>query len=61
MRKTTRDVPVALIELDPENPRIKAALERQGIVNPTEEQISFHLTAAVSSIGSGGHGYRRLR
>ena len=61
MRKTTQDVPVALIELDPENPRIKAALERQGIQNPTEEQISFHLSAAVSSIGSGGHGYRRLR
>ena len=61
MRKVTQDVPVALIDLDPENPRIRAALERQGIQDPSEEQLSFHLSAAVNSVGSGGHGYRRLR
>lgn len=61
MRKTTQDVAVALIELDPENPRIRAALERQGIREPTEEQLSFHLSAAANSVGSGGHGYRRLQ
>ena len=61
MRKTTQDVDVDRIELDPENPRIQAALERQGIQDPSEEQLSFHLSAAVNSVGSGGHGYRRLR
>ena len=61
MRKITQDVAVDLIELDPDNPRIQAALERQGIQDPTEEQLSFHLSAAVNSVGSGGHGYRRLR
>lgn len=61
MRKTAKEVPVDLIELDPENPRIRAAIERQGIQNPSEEDLSFHLSAAVSGLGSGGHGYRRLR
>ena len=61
MRKTTTYVAVASIELDPENPRIQAALERQGIQDPSEEQLSFHLSAAANSVGSGGHGYRRLR
>ena len=61
MRKVAKDVPVALIDLDPENPRIRAAIERQGIEYPSEEQLSFHLSAAVNSVGSGGHGYRRLR
>lgn len=61
MRKTAEAIPVHLIELDPENPRIRAAMERQGIENPTEEQLSFHLSAATSGLGSGGHGYRRLR
>ena len=61
MRKTTQDVDVARIELDPENPRIQAALERQGIQDPSEEDLSFHLSAAVTGVGSGGHGYRRLR
>ena len=61
MRKENQDVPVELIDLDPENPRIRAALERQGIEDPSEDQISFHLAAAVTSVGSGGQGYRRLR
>lgn len=61
MRKVAKEVPVALIDLDPENPRIRAAIERQGIQDPSEEQLSFHLSAAVNSVGSGGHGYRRLR
>ncbi|MCY4487341.1 MAG: hypothetical protein OXF11_09530 [Deltaproteobacteria bacterium] len=61
MRKVTKDVPVALIDLDPENPRIRAAIERQGIEDPSEDQLSFYLSAAVNSVGSGGHGYRRLR
>ena len=61
MRKTTQTVLVEEIELDKENPRIRAALERQGIQNPSDEQLSFHLSAAVTSAGSGGHGYRRLR
>lgn len=61
MRKTTEDVPISSIELDPENPRIKAALERWGIEVPSEEQISFHLLGAANSVGSGGQGYRRLR
>ena len=61
MRKVTKEVPIALIDLDPENPRIRAAIERQGIQDPSEEQLSFHLSAAVSSVGSGGQGYRRLR
>ena len=61
MRKRTQEVPVVLIDLDPENPRIRAAIERQGISDPTEDQLSFHLSAAVNSVGSGGHGYRRLR
>lgn len=61
MRKRTQDVPIASIELDPENPRIEAALQRQAIQNPTQEQLSFHLSAAANSVGSGGHGYRRLR
>ena len=61
MRKVAKDVPVALIDLDPENPRIRTAIKRQGIENPSEDQLSFHLSAAVNSVGSGGHGYRRLR
>ena len=61
MLKRTQEVPVVLIDLDPENPRIRAAIERQGIQDPTEDQLSFHLSAAVNSVGSGGHGYRRLR
>ena len=61
MRKTTQDVDIAQIELDPENPRIQAALERQGIKHPSEDDLSFHLSAAVTGVGSGGHGYRRLR
>ena len=61
MRKIAREVPVAQIDLDPDNPRIRAAIERQGIQNPSEDQLSFHLSAAVNSVGSGGHGYRRLR
>ncbi len=58
---TIQEVPVDLIDLDPENPRIRAAIERQGLQDPTEAQLSFHLSAAVNSVGSGGHGYRRLR
>ena len=61
MRKIAKEIPVDLIELDPENPRIRAAIERQGIQNPSEKELSFHLSAAVSGIGSGGLGYRRLR
>ena len=61
MQRTTKNVPVKEIELDRENPRIRAALERQGIQNPSDEQLSFHLSAAVTSAGSGGHGYRRLK
>lgn len=61
MRKTAEAIPVHLIELDPENPRIRAAIERQGIQNPSEKDLSFHLSAAVSGVGSGGLGYRRLR
>jgi hypothetical protein len=61
MRKTAEEVPVNLIELDPDNPRIRAAIERQGIQNPSEDDLSFHLSAAVTGVGSGGHGYRRLR
>ena len=61
MQKTAEEVPVNLIELDPDNPRIRAAIERQGIQNPSEDDLSFHLSAAVTGIGSGGHGYRRLR
>ena len=61
MRKTAKEIAVDLIELDPENPRIRAAIERQGIRDPSEKQLSFHLSAAVSGIGSGGLGYRRLR
>ena len=58
MLKRTQEVPVDLIDLDPENPRIRAGIERQGLQDPTEDQISFHLSAAVNSVGSG---YRRLR
>ena len=61
MHKTAEEVPVNLIELDPDNPRIRAAIERQGIQNPSEDDLSFHLSAAVTGVGSGGHGYRRLR
>lgn len=61
MRKTAKEIAVDLIELDPENPRIRAAIERQGIQDPSEKELSFHLSAAVSGIGSGGLGYRRLR
>ena len=61
MHKIAQPVPVDKIRLDPQNPRIRAALERQGIEDPSEDQLSFHLTAAVNSIGSGGHAYRRLR
>ena len=61
MLKRTKEVPVDLIDLDPENPRIRAAIERQGLQDPTEDQLSFHLSAAVNSVGSGGYGYRRLR
>ena len=46
MRKVAKDVPVTLIDLDPENPRIRAAIERQGIEHPSEDQLSFHLSAA---------------
>ena len=61
MDKTTQEVLVAQIELDAENPRIRAAIQRQGLENPSQDEISFHLSAAVSSVGSGGHAYRRLR
>ena len=61
MRKTAKKIAVDLIELDPENPRIRAAIERQGIQNPSDQDLSFHLSAAVSGVGSGGLGYRRLR
>lgn len=56
MRKTAEEIPVDLIDLGPENPRIRAAIERQGIQDPSEEDLSFHLSAAVSGFGSGGHG-----
>ena len=31
MRKIAREISVSSIEIDPENPRIRAAIERQGI------------------------------
>ena len=61
MKRQARMVAIGQIALDTENPRIRAALERQGIHDPNEDQLRFHLKSAMIGGGSGGSGYRALK
>ena len=62
MKSTRIEALVSEIALDAENPRIRHALERQGITEPNDEQMVFHLKSGMRGSSSGGQdGYRMLR
>lgn len=61
MNKKAVMIEVAKIDLDRENPRIKAALENPSITRVSAEEFRLQLEHAMSRGGSGSPGWRRLR
>ena len=59
MKKRAATIEVEKIDLDKENPRIKAALENASI-EASEDELRLQLEHAMSS-GGGSRGWRRLR
>ena len=53
-------IEVEKIDLDKENPRIKAALENPSIPDPSYDEVKLQLEHAMSA-GGGSRGWRRLR
>lgn len=60
MNKQAAMIEVEKIDLDKENPRIKAALENPSIPDPSYDEVKLQLEHAMSA-GGGSRGWRRLR
>ena len=61
MKKRAATIEVDKIDMDRENPRIKAALENPSITDVSDEEFRLQLEHAMSRGGSGSPGWRRLR
>ena len=60
MKKRAAVIEVEKIDLDKENPRIKAALENPSIADASYDELRLQLEHAMSA-GGGSRGWRRLR
>ena len=61
MKKTATTIEVEKVDLDANNPRIKAALENPSITDRSYDEFKLQLEHAMSRGGSGAPGWRRLR
>ena len=60
MKKRAAMIEVEKIDIDKENPRIKAALENPSITDDSYDELRLQLEHAMSA-GGGSRGWRRLR
>ena len=60
MKKRPATIEVERIDIDKENPRIKAALENPSIADDSYDELRLQLEHAMSA-GGGSRGWRRLR